>query len=272
MPNRILKESINTSESLSSVSQEAENLFLHLIVTCDDWGRFDGRPVVIKGRCYPLRNVTVELITNWLNELTKSGMVNLYQVKGQIILELANWRLHQRVRAEKSKYPNPPTIADKCPQLLTNAPVSVNDNVNVIENRITRTKAVAGGVGGTAKKKTPVNLGEGQSEAASIKTPPKQGDSRSEAGMEQEPELAAVVICYEQNLGMITPIIAESLKDIAKNYPPSWFPDAVKIAVKAGVRKLNYIESILERWQTEGKDSAKTKTGKHDAPKWLVEA
>ncbi|NDJ55309.1 MAG: DnaD domain protein [Chloroflexi bacterium] len=58
---------------------------------------------------------------------------------------------------------------------------------------------------------------------------------------------------YEQNVGPLTPIIADKLKDIEETYGPAWFEEAVEIAVTRNVRKLAYIESILKRWQSEGK-------------------
>ena len=43
MPNRILKESIRTSDTIGELSWFEEVLFYRLIVSCDDYGRFDGR-------------------------------------------------------------------------------------------------------------------------------------------------------------------------------------------------------------------------------------
>ncbi len=43
MPNRIIKESICRSEEIDSLSWFEEVLFYRLIVTCDDFGRYDGR-------------------------------------------------------------------------------------------------------------------------------------------------------------------------------------------------------------------------------------
>jgi DNA replication protein len=58
---------------------------------------------------------------------------------------------------------------------------------------------------------------------------------------------------YEQNIGLLTPIIAEELKDAEKEYPADWIAEAFKIAVEQNVRKWSYVQKILERWQTEGK-------------------
>jgi len=58
---------------------------------------------------------------------------------------------------------------------------------------------------------------------------------------------------YEQNIGMLTPIIAEELKEAMKLYPETWIRDAIKEAVNQNIRKKSYILAILERWSTEGK-------------------
>ena len=58
---------------------------------------------------------------------------------------------------------------------------------------------------------------------------------------------------YEENIGLLTPMIAEELRDAEKTYPESWIKDAIKEAVNAGKRNWRYISAILERWETEGK-------------------
>ena len=58
---------------------------------------------------------------------------------------------------------------------------------------------------------------------------------------------------YEKNIGMLTPIIAEELKEAEKLYPASWIQDAFKEAVDLNKRSWRYISRILERWAAEGK-------------------
>ncbi len=60
---------------------------------------------------------------------------------------------------------------------------------------------------------------------------------------------------YEQNIGMITPLIVEELKEAEKLYPPQWIEEAFKEAVTLNKRSWKYIARILERWASEGKDS-----------------
>jgi len=75
---------------------------------------------------------------------------------------------------------------------------------------------------------------------------------------------------YEQNIGMLTPMIAEELRDALKVYPETWIRDAIKEAVNQNKRKWSYISAILERWTAEGKkdgayrgDSKKTDPDKY---------
>ncbi|MEM7343016.1 MAG: DnaD domain protein [Chloroflexota bacterium] len=58
---------------------------------------------------------------------------------------------------------------------------------------------------------------------------------------------------YEDNIGLISPILADELKDAEVNYPPEWVEDAFKIAVENNVRKWSYIRAILERMATAGR-------------------
>jgi DnaD/phage-associated family protein len=58
---------------------------------------------------------------------------------------------------------------------------------------------------------------------------------------------------YEQNIGMLTPLIADELRDAERLYPESWIKDAIKEAVSLNKRSWRYIAKILERWSTEGR-------------------
>jgi len=58
---------------------------------------------------------------------------------------------------------------------------------------------------------------------------------------------------YEENIGMLTPMAAEELKDALTQYPEEWIRDAMREAVNANKRSWSYIGRILERWTTEGK-------------------
>jgi len=63
-----------------------------------------------------------------------------------------------------------------------------------------------------------------------------------------------VFVLYEQNVGTLTPLIAEKLRDMEKTYSPEWINDAFEIAIGNNKRHLRYIQIILKRWETEGRD------------------
>ena len=68
------------------------------------------------------------------------------------------------------------------------------------------------------------------------------------------PELPDIFSLYEQNIGLLTPIIADELKEALKLYPETWIKDAIKEA--AGLNKHNwrYISKILDNWAAGGRN------------------
>lgn len=115
MPNRIIKESICTSDSIDSLNWFEEVLFYRLIVNCDDFGRFDGRIAVIKNRLFPLKeNLTLKNVEAAINKLARTGLISqYYDVDGKPFLLLPTWNEHQNVRAKRSRYPEPANICNQ---------------------------------------------------------------------------------------------------------------------------------------------------------------
>ncbi len=64
---------------------------------------------------------------------------------------------------------------------------------------------------------------------------------------------------YEQNIGMLTPLIVDELREAEETYPDAWIEEAFREAVSLNKRSWKYIHAILERWRTEGKDDETTK-------------
>jgi DnaD/phage-associated family protein len=78
---------------------------------------------------------------------------------------------------------------------------------------------------------------------------------------------------YEENIGIMTPLVADELKDLLRTYPVNWFEETVKEAVKANHRNLKYIKAILARWGEEGfkAPKASNRQGRkvHDPDKYI---
>ncbi len=62
-----------------------------------------------------------------------------------------------------------------------------------------------------------------------------------------------IFVLYEQNISLLSPLIAEELKDAADHYPAEWIEAAFREAVQQNKRKWSYIRAILRRWETEGR-------------------
>jgi DNA replication protein len=59
---------------------------------------------------------------------------------------------------------------------------------------------------------------------------------------------------YEENIGPLTPLLSDMLREAEKNYPSAWFEEAIEIAVSRNIRNWKYVEAILARWKEKGKD------------------
>ena len=118
MPNRIIKDSIAKSETISGLTDFQFRLWVHLITYVDDYGRGDARPAIIKGACFPFRDrMTNKDIEKGLADLAGAGCVGLYTVDGKPYLYFPNWEQHQRVRQKVSKCPSP----DECDKPIESA-------------------------------------------------------------------------------------------------------------------------------------------------------
>lgn len=173
MPNRILKQSICDSETIDSLSWFEEVLFYRLIVNCDDFGRYDARPKILKGRLFPLKDgVRAEQIEKALNTLASAELVDLYTVHGKPFLQMRTWAAHQQARSSTPKFPgmdeadqpqDDHPISDdincnqmisddinyyqmisddiRCNQMISDVPVNENDNENDKRERETGARA-----------------------------------------------------------------------------------------------------------------------------------
>jgi hypothetical protein len=114
MPNRILKESICTSEDIDGLSWFEESMFYRLITACDDFGRMDARPAVLKARLFPLKEgVTKNMVEKAIQSMERIGMLKTYMIDGHRFLKIVSWSKHQRMRTSKEKYPG---LCDDSPQ------------------------------------------------------------------------------------------------------------------------------------------------------------
>ena len=134
MPNRIIKETVRTSEEINELNWFEECLFYRLITAADDNGRFDGRAAVIKGALFPLsEKVTKKAVEDAIAHLVNVGLLRYYEVNDKPYVLFPTWEKHQRVRNKRSKYPAPNDENDNSPQLAATRrlnPIRIQSNPN----------------------------------------------------------------------------------------------------------------------------------------------
>jgi DNA replication protein len=82
----------------------------------------------------------------------------------------------------------------------------------------------------------------------------KGGWRESEKVMSAPPlERPNIFRLYEENIGPLTPLIADALKDAEEIYSAEWIADAIELAVKYNKRNWNYCEAILKRWKEQSR-------------------
>jgi DnaD/phage-associated family protein len=74
---------------------------------------------------------------------------------------------------------------------------------------------------------------------------------------EASPERPNIFALYEDNIGILSPILAEELREAEQQYPPEWIEDAFREAVEQNKRSWRYVARILERWEREGRSDGR---------------
>ena len=92
--------------------------------------------------------------------------------------------------------------------------------------------------------------------------------TESEGGLTLSHVRANVFVLYEKNFGPLTPMIADSLRDLMATYPGAWIEEAIQIAVRNNIRKLNYILAVLERRRAEGPRERTQKASPEDPDRY----
>ncbi len=98
-----------------------------------------------------------------------------------------------------------------------------------------------------------VNTPKGRAAVKAIQSGEWRPQPGGDAAVALRPTPSNIFELFEQNIGPLTPMIAETLRDAEETYANSWIEEAIQIAVKNNARSWRYVEAILERWQKEGR-------------------
>ena len=71
---------------------------------------------------------------------------------------------------------------------------------------------------------------------------------------------------YEQNIGLLTPLLADELREATESYPAAWIEDAFREAVAQNKRSWRYVQRVLETWSSRGRGTSGTTWRRADPP------
>jgi DNA replication protein len=109
-----------------------------------------------------------------------------------------------------------------------------------------------------------INSPKGRAAAVAIQRGDWKLTDRRSQPVDIQAERPNIFRLYEENIGPLTPLIADALRDAEKTYHADWIEEAFRIAVERNKRNWHYIEAILQRWQEGGRDERKEQQDRRD--------
>lgn len=111
LPNRIIREGINSSPRVNALSPAAEIFYRRLLNVVDDYGRYHASPGTLRGACWPTcpDRISDENVAEYLAECAKPDsrdrrLILLYESDGCMFLQVVDFK--QQCRSN-SKFPEP---------------------------------------------------------------------------------------------------------------------------------------------------------------------
>lgn len=132
MPNRYVRDGINSSEKVNKLSFPAEVFFRRLVLEVDDFGLYSANLTFLRSSLYPLKVDTVKEshIQGWLDECVNAGLVLTYENEGKPFLVLLN--VTDRPRSKTTKWALPPLSI--WPRLHTNVSTCLQMIVHALDS------------------------------------------------------------------------------------------------------------------------------------------
>ncbi|ALA12626.1 DnaD domain protein [Paenibacillus larvae] len=213
---RMISKVISISEKVNMLPDIFDMLlFTWMIPHTDDFGRMVGSPAKVKALVVPMLDKTVRNVEEALGRLAAAGLILWYEAEGEKIIQILNFEKHQQGLHKRTKSKFPDYIPDD------------SGNFRGIPSEQNRTE----------EKRTEENRTELEQISGSR--------SRQEDPFR---------MFEHEGFGMLSPVLADRLKDMCSEYGDRWVCEAMKKAVVKGKRNLGYVDGILKNWRSGGID------------------
>jgi DnaD/phage-associated family protein len=213
-------------------------LWLGMIISAaDDQGRMFNSPALLRAKIFLYdTDLDDDFIVRSVRKLAKDGKIICYVKNNKPLIQIVKWWTYQTPSwASLSKFEPPDNWVDRAKFHTIGSKVEI---VNWDKQ---------GGY-----------VGELKVDLTAIDDCDCDGDCDCDCDCDGEAEPAATAAnafeVYQQEIGLITSHISERLKADIDDYTEPWVIDAILIASGANARNMKYIEAILSRWKTSGKD------------------
>jgi hypothetical protein len=282
MPTRLLRDTTD-SDRINRLSERAELLFYRLIMKADDYGRFRADPEQIRSLCFPFGRgeITTEICKTCLKELERHQLIVIYKRSTKEYLSIVSFR--QRMRAEKSKFPEPvgklvswmpvfedfDEVAAKCQPNDGQLSAKCPSDDGVVPNTNTHTHPNSPTAHSDAVSK-PSNIPnkEGGVEGEEKSPPPPPPGEPADAGVVGSPDLHP----KKQPKGKVKEFIKPSLEEWFEyaqeiDYPPEqaeslwnfYESNGWKVGKNPMVKWKNAMRNGRLNWEQKGKPKAPKK-------------
>lgn len=254
---RTIKPQFWLDENLGKIPRDARLLYIGLWNLADDTGVFQWRPARIKAQLFPYdADLTPEDITAWLDLLVEAGDVIHYSYGNEDFGYIKSFLEHQTIK-KPSQYTFAPlprgTIEEPLPQDSTGAPPE--------GYQVGTSGEVVGNQWGTTSEPVPLGNRVLGNRLKGIGNRLKDNRNPAEVDVGLDSEVGKVFTYYEENIGKLTPLVADGIKEWLQDHPPERIIKAIKEAVIHGVKTPAYINAVLENMK-----NGKVKKDKNNDP------
>lgn len=226
---RLIHKSLSHSKSYGRLSLKGKVLWPLLFANGDDQGRLSAEPDEIKWLVCPnVEEITKAEIPALLEEMQKENLISIFSASSISAIQLLQWWRYQHPQwAYPSRYPAPNGWKDHYRYKSGGKVTTLN----------------------WPPEDVPGVTGEGSGE--------RSGEAHPNTHSQEKREGGDILSLYEKNIGPLAPMLREQVTEAISKYPEAWVEDAIKEAVRAGVKNWRYISSILEAWQSKGRKATK---------------
>lgn len=258
---RLIHSDLFEDDFVGSLSFFERLLWIGLFgAVADDQGRFLDHPALVRVKVFLYdANVTDDMVEKALDKLVTAGKIIRYSAGGKRLCQIANWWKYQKPSwASESRYPAPEGWQDRVKMHVAGGKIittgwDTQGGFREIPSGIG--SEIPSGIGRRIKK-----------DKDEVKDKDKNTTIAAAAeNSAQSHDNGWIYREYEANFGALTPLIADQLDDLVNRYPRDWIRAAIGEALRNEVRRLSYVDAVLQRWKRDGFQSSRKKTSEKPA-------